>query len=87
MNITPTSYPGKDITLRDLSLKKAELKQKIELQQEKIVATSGELFSPLSSATSSSTLVRSFKTGLAIFDGVLIGIKLMRKIRKYFHLL
>ena len=30
-------------------------------------------------------IMRSFNTGMAIFDGVMLGVKVMRKVRTYFR--
>ena len=45
-----------------------------------------EIHAPLAPATNKAdALMRSFNTGMAVFDGVVMGIKIMRKIRAYFR--
>ena len=45
-----------------------------------------EIFSPLApAANKADSLMRSFNTGMAIFDGVVLGIKIMKKMRTYFR--
>ena len=42
--------------------------------------------SPLApAANKADSLMRSFNTGMAIFDGVVLGIKIMKKMRTYFR--
>lgn len=44
--------------------------------------TTRRIFAPLAPAASSgSSLMRSFNTGMAIFDGVMLGMKMIRKVR------
>ena len=51
-----------------------------------MTATTREIFAPLAPATNKAdAIMRSLNTGMAIFDGVVMGIKIMRKIRAYFR--
>lgn len=51
-----------------------------------MTATTREIFSPLApTANKADSLMRSFNTGMAIFDGVVLGIKIMKKMRTYFR--
>ena len=55
-------------------------------QRKKKLLTTREIFAPLAPATNKAdSLMRSFNTGMAIFDGVVMGIKIMKKIRAYFR--
>jgi len=73
------------ITLEEISERKLQLLKEIRMQKENISNTAKDLFAPLAPATSKAdSLMRSFNTGMAVFDGVVMGIKIMRKIRGYF---
>ncbi len=52
-----------------------------------MTATTREIFAPLAPATNKAdALMRSFNTGMAVFDGVMLGgQKVMRKVRTYFR--
>lgn len=74
------------ITLEDISkLKEAKLEE-IREQKKAMTHTAQAIFAPLAPAASKADmLMRSFNTGMAIFDGVMLGIKIMRKIRRAFR--
>ena len=73
------------ITLDDITRLKEEKLAEIRNQKEVMTHTAKRIFAPLAPATSKAdSLMRSFNTGMAIFDGVMIGVKVMRKIRLYF---
>ena len=51
-----------------------------------MTATTREIFAPLAPATNKAdAIMRSFNTGMAVFDGAMLGIKLMKKVRKIFR--
>ena len=78
-NSTPT--PQK-ITLEDID----QRKQDIRNQKQAMADTTRRIFAPLAPAASSgSSLMRSFNTGMAIFDGVMLGMKMIRKVRGLFR--
>ena len=56
------------------------------LKKKAMTATTREIFAPFAPATNKAyALMRSFNTGMAVFDGVVMGIKIMRKIRAYYR--
>lgn len=80
-----TQAPAKKITLEDITLRKKELLVEIRTQKYAMTATAREIFAPLVPATNKAdALMRSFNTGMAVFDGVMMGVKIMRKVRAYF---
>ena len=83
-NSTPT--PQK-ITLEDIAQRKQEILQDIRNQKQAMADTTRRIFAPLAPAASggSSSLMRSFNTGMAIFDGVMLGMKMIRKVRGLFR--
>ena len=71
------------ITLEEITQRKKKLLNEIQAQKRAMTATTREIFSPL--ANKADSLMRSFNTGMAIFDGVVLGIKIMKKMRTYFR--
>ncbi len=72
------------ITLEDINLRKKELKNEILIQKEAITRTTRAIFAPLTpAANKTDALMRSFNTGMAVFDGIMIGVKVIRKLRRY----
>lgn len=83
MNNTPDKeYP----TLESIIQRKNELHQQIAIQQENIIKISKQLTAPLTPATNkANAIMRMFNTGIAVLDGIKLGIKLMHKFRKLFR--
>ena len=80
-NATPTP----PVTLESIARQKAELLQKIQLQKRTMAGLAQEIFAPLKpAATQTNSLVRSFNTGMAVFDGIVLGIKVIRKFKRLF---
>ena len=74
------------ITLEEITQRKKKLLNESHAQKRAMTATTREIFAPLAPATNKAdSLMRSFNTGMAIFDGVVMGIKIMKKIRAYFR--
>jgi hypothetical protein len=82
MKIVPTPTPQKQkMDLDYLATRKQELSGQIQQQKEQISTSAKHLFSP---ATLSSYVVKTFTKGLNIVDGVMLGFKMMRGIRRMF---
>lgn len=82
METTPHTAP---VTLEDIACRKAALRQQIQRQQEVMAALAQEILAPLEPATSkAAALSRAFNTGMAVLDGIKLGIKVMRKFRRMF---
>lgn len=78
--------PAKKITLEEITERKRMLLDEIRAQKTVMAHTAREIFAPLTPAASkTNALKRSFDTGMAIFDGVMLGVKFMRKVRSYFR--
>ena len=74
------------ITLEDIALRKAELQKDIQEKKENIKELSRELFAPLEPVTNkANAMMRAFNTGMAIYDGAMTGVKIVRRIRKLFR--
>ena len=61
-------------------------KKELRTQKQVMSDTARNLFAPIAPAADKGTaIMRAFNTGMAVFDGAMLGIKLMRKIRKIFR--
>lgn len=81
-----TTLPdNKKVTLEDITRRKEEVRKEITAQNKVIVSSVRNIFAPEPTDSSTSSLMRSFNTGMVIFDGVMTGIKIMRKIRAFFR--
>ena len=63
-------------TLEEISLRKKKLLNEIHAQKKAMTATTREIFAPIAPANNKAD---------AIFDGVMLGVKVMRKVRTYFR--
>lgn len=82
MDNTPNHIPA---TLESITTQKAELRKQLNRQKEVMTALAHEIFAPLEPAKNKTNAVmRAFNTGMAIFDGVMVGVKLMRNFRRMF---
>ena len=78
--------PAKKITLEEITERKRMLLDEIRAQKTVMTHTAREIIAPLTPAASkTNALMRSFNTGMAVFDGVMLGVKFMRKVRSYFR--
>ena len=83
MEIVPSNSPkSKEMSIEDLALLKAELKQQIQEQKQIIAASSQKLVSP---ASISSYIFGAFRNSFNLMDGVLIGLKVVKMVRRIFR--
>ncbi|WP_291528197.1 hypothetical protein [Bacteroides sp. UBA939] len=74
------------ITLESIVQRKLELREKLRAQQQVMADITREIFEPLEPAVNKgSAIMRAFNTGMAVFDGLMLGLKMMRKIRQSFR--
>lgn len=72
-----------NITLEDITRQKAALRKRISTQKEKMSTLSQGFIAPLKpTAKKSSAMMGVFNKSMIVFDGVLIGYKLLRKFKK-----
>ena len=72
-------------TLEELTRQKAALLQEIQTQKTTLVRLSQNLVAPLApAAEKGNSVLHAFNRGMAVFDGVMIGLKLMRKFKSFF---
>lgn len=74
------------ISLEDITRRKEEVLTDIRWRQERMGDYIRRISAPFSRATNhdSNTLVKTFNKGMAIFDGFLIGMKIIKSIRSTF---
>lgn len=81
------NIPDKEcVTLESIAQRKNELLQQIATQKDIMGRLGKQLVAPLAPATNKAhAMMRAFNTGMAVFDGIKLGIKLMRNFRKLFR--
>ena len=73
------------ITLEDIEFQKQQKLDEIQFQKEVISEITQTIFAPLEPATTKAeSLMRTFNTGMAIFDGVMLGMKTIGRLKKLF---
>lgn len=73
------------LTLEELQRQRAEALEEVRAQKQVMANTARNLFAPVVPAANKGTaLMRAFNTGMAVFDGIMLGLKLMRKTRNLF---
>lgn len=84
MNNQPT--PPQTITLEHIARLKTEKLEEIREQKKAMTRTAQRIFAPLAPATSQAdAIMRSFNTGMAVFDGVMLGWKILKQVRRFFR--
>lgn len=74
------------ITLDMICQQKAEKLAEIRASKQRMADQARELFHPAEEAMGSAKLLTSnFSSGIAIFNGVMTGIKIIKRIRKFFR--
>lgn len=68
-------------TLEDIAERKAALKDKIKVQNEAIADICHDLFVPVEPSTKAEVLMHAVNSGISIFDGVMFGMKAIRRMR------
>lgn len=80
---TPTKTSA--ITLEVIAQLKAEKLKEVQLAKENIVNNIHELFAPVEQRGGVNGIMQQVNTGIAVYDGIRTGIKIMQRIRSYFH--
>lgn len=82
-NNTPQHAPAD--ALLDIRTRKAEVKKQIKGSVNHIKATTNGLFAPPPQATSKiGTLMNMMDQGIAIYDGIMLGMRVARNLRHIF---
>lgn len=78
------NIPIPPLTLESIAQQKKELRQAILQQKEVMTELTRSLVAPLAPATSKTdAIMRAFNTGMAVFDGAMMGLKLMKRFRRF----
>lgn len=73
------------ITLEVIAQQKAEKLKEVQKTKENISGLVHELFAPTESQSGMMGLMHHVNTGIAVYDGVRTGIKIMQRIRSFFR--
>lgn len=83
MNATKTQELPQD-ALAAIRSQKAETKDRIRKSAELIKSTTHQLFTPPKATNKIESFMNLFDQGVAIYDGVMLGMRVMRNIRRIF---
>ena len=81
---TPQENPKNVITLDMISQQKAKKLEEIRASKKRIVDNARQIFHPTETLNSANTLMNNFSSGMVIFNGVLTGFKIIKRIRSFF---
>ena len=74
------------LTIEDITILKEKKKQEIEKQKDLIYNRFHNIFAPIEPATNKAeSLMRTFNTGMAVYDGLMLGMKTFRRIKGFFR--
>ena len=80
-----SEHKNTKITLEDIELQIQQKIDEIQFQKEVISETVQMIFAPLEPATTKAeSLMRTVNTGMAVFDGVMLGMKTIGRLKKLF---
>ena len=82
---TPKTTPKEVITLDKIYQQKAEKLAEIQASKQRIANQARELFHPSETANGTNALVNNFNSGIAIFNGIMTGFKIIKRIRNLFR--
>ena len=82
---TPKTTPKEVITLDKIYQQKAEKLAEIQASKQRITNQARELFHPSETANETNALVNNFSSGIAIFNGIMTGFKIIKRIRNLFR--
>ena len=84
--MSETSSTHSRISLEDIEELKLKKLQELQEQKKIINGRCKLLFAPIPEATNKvESLMRTVNTGMAIFDGVMFGMKILGRVRNMFH--
>ena len=76
----------KEYTLEEIARQKAEVRRQLRASRTRMQHIAHELLAPLKPAASRGGMaVRAVKTGASLLQGILLGWRLMRRIRRMFQ--
>lgn len=87
MDMKENTLTGKPsvITLDVIARQKAQKRKELRQAKEDIMQTVHDLFAPVENKGGAAGLMHHVNTGIAVYDGVRTGIKIIQRIRSFFH--
>ena len=82
---TQQDTPKTVITLDMICQQKADKLAEIQASKQRIADQARELFHPSEVIGGAKLLSNNFSSGIAIFNGVMTGFKIIKRIRKFFQ--
>lgn len=80
-----TPYKTPIITLEVIAQRKAEKLAEVQQAQKEMRQTLRSLFAPVEQKGGVEGIMQHINTGIAVYDGVRTGIKIMQRIRSFFQ--
>lgn len=79
------SQTNKKYTLEDITRRKQEVLQNMQIQRQVITERTQAVFAPILPSTKGGQppLLKKLNAGMAIFDGVVMGVKIVKNIRSF----
>lgn len=81
---TPNEPQRTKVTLEMISQQKAQKLTEIRESKQRITDTAIQLFRPNEEQGGNNVLMNNFSSGIAIFNGVMTGFKIIKRIRSLF---
>lgn len=83
MNLIPNTQP---MTLENIARQKEEVRKQILVQKEVMGDLVHELFAPMKPpASKAEGMMQAFNTGMAMFEGARLGMKIIRRVKGFFR--
>ena len=82
---TPKTTTKDVIALDKIYQQKAEKLAEIQASKQRIANQTRELFHPSETANGTNALMNNFSSGIAIFNGIMTGFKIIKRIRNLFR--
>ena len=77
--------PSHPITLGMICQQKAEKLAEIRASKQRIANNAREIFNPSETINYANSLMSNFNSGMAIFNGIMTGFKIIKRIRELFR--
>lgn len=81
-NNTPNN--NTPVTLEEITRRKNEKKEEVRKLKAQMTQTMREMFAPEENKGGAMGIVQHIGTGIAVYDGIMTGIKVMRRVRGFF---
>lgn len=83
---TPDESPKTNVTLEMILRQKVAKQAEIRESRQRINDMTRQIFHPVQeTATGANALMNNFQSGMAIFNGVMTGFKIIKRIRAFFQ--